>query len=228
MKKIILFISFAIAITALTACSGSKQYGVDVLNLEKFNFDLNIEEFFQDERIFRGQHNDFHVSSEEYYIDKDSIQMGYIQYSTTVTNTNIPLASYAGVKFESLGIIADEADEKALMAIGSTSYATAKDIEKIINALLSINSFPEMRKEKWGSGTNLIVREDDNVINLYLNIKIESDSDENVFTTDQYRALKHEIQDTEDINCTLFITNSYFDKALKAASGYSGDLTRYN
>lgn len=227
MKKRILFISFTIAII-LTACSRSKQYGVDLLNLEKFNSNLNIETFFQDESIFRGQHNDFYVSSEEHYIDEDSIQMGYIQYSTTISSVARPLASYAGVKFEWLSIIADEADEKALMAIGSTRYATAKDVEKIIDALLSISSMPEMRNERWGNGTNLIVRKGDKVINLYFNIIVESESNEKFFTPEHYSALKSEMQNSEEINCVLFVTNSYFDRAFSAASSSSGDLTRYN
>ena len=227
MKKRILFIS--LAITVLTACSPSKQYGVDVLNLDEFNFDLSIEKFFQDERIFRNKHEDFYVSSREHYIDEDSIQMGYIQYSTTVMTRNRPLASYAGVKFESLSIIADEADEKALMAVGSTSYAKPKDVEKIIARLLSINDTPEMRRKSWTTGTNLIVREGDKVINLYLNIDIDTEAmrGEERFTSDQYSALRYVMAGAEAIKCILFVTNRDFDRALSAASNYSGDLTHY-
>jgi len=240
MKKTILLLSLVTMM--LSACSGAKQYGVDVLELDNFDFNLTIETFFQDERIFRGKHDDFSVSTTEHEINDDSISMMYIQYSTNSMNVSRPLASYAGIKFESLGIITDEADEKVLMAIGSTRYAKAKDIETIINKLHSVNSTPEIKTETWARGMNILFREDGGKVwNLYLGVSIDSEYEKHnryynrygeyeeiKFTATDYEALKEKMKDMDQIACTLFVTTTYFDKALSDNSWYHGDMTQYN
>ena len=173
----------------------------------------------------------FSIGSGNKGLEEDTIRMRYIRYSTTMMSQSRPLASYAGIKFESLSIITDEADEKALMAIGSTSYAKPKDVEKIIARLLSINETLEIQRKSWSnSGTNLIVREGDKVIKLFIDIKLDTEatSGQELFTPEQYSALRYEMADEEEIKCILFVTNTAFDQALNVASSFSGDMTHYN
>lgn len=216
-KKILLLLCI---ITIFSGCVKSQQYGVDILELDHFDFNLNIEQFFRDERIFRGTHDDFSVSAEEHYIAGDSIQMGYIQYSTRFMSSSRPLASFAGVKFESLGIITDEADEKVLMAIGSTSHAEVKDIEKIMDRLLLEFNHQFSIRDSFG-GTNVLFKKEDKVVNLYLDFITQG-------RVEKYEELKDQIKDRKEMSCKVFITNSYFDKALEENQSYSGDMTDYN
>lgn len=233
MKKYILTIW--IFFFALASCGKSKQYGVDILKLDNFNFDLNIEDFFQDESIFRGTNDNFSVSSSEESIEGDSLKMGYIQYSTTSTSLKHPLASYADVKFESLGIVTDEADEKVLMAIASTDYASEADIEKIINQLLSEYDMSEPIFKNSYEGINLIFTKGNKVANFYMNISIDEEENsgslieikEKKVSDIDYKKIKMKIRDKKKVSCILFLTLDSFDKALEEARSFSGDLTRY-
>lgn len=231
MKKIIPTILSIILV--FSACGKSLQYGVDVLHLDNFDFGLNIEQFFRDESIFRGKHDDFGVSSAEHYIDGDSIKMGYIQYSTTSMSQDRPLANYAGVKFESLGIITDEADEKVLMAIGSTDYATGDDVATIIDKLNQQYGEAEIRFSY--EGINLLFRKNGSVANLFVGVRLngywgmwDESADTEMLTDEKQKEVKDKLKGQRDVDCTLFITKQDFDKALNESHSYSGDLTRYN
>lgn len=146
MRKPVLFFSMLLMILT-QACGQLPEYGKWPLVLDDFGFDLDIPHFFQDERIFRYTHDDFSVSSEEYRLDNDSVMTGFIAYSTRQMSTSRPLASYAGVEFENLGLVTDWDDEHVLMAYGGTSYGDLESIANIIKDLTTeFGEQPRMAK----------------------------------------------------------------------------------
>ena len=135
MRKPVLFLSMLVVLLLTQACGQSPEYGKGPLVLDDFGFDLDIPHFFQDERIFRYTHDEFSVSTEEYRLDDDSVMTGFIQYSTRQMSTSRPLASYAGVEFEDLGLVTDWDDEHVLMAYGGTSYGDKAGVSTLIKGL---------------------------------------------------------------------------------------------
>lgn len=243
--KLYIFFLVIISILSLNSCSGNaEEYGKQPLNLDKFNFDLNIEKFFQNEDIFRGK-ADYAMRVEEEWISGDSIEMGYIDYATVSMSQDRPLAKYAGVEFESLGIITDWEDEKAIMAYASTDYATPKNVESILDKLIKDYGNPEMHSQGFGNeGLNLKFTKDSKVATISLPIPYQApepeinysenyydeapSEPEKIYLTDEiYAEIKESMKNMEEIKCYLFITNLTFDNALQEASSFSGDLTHY-
>ncbi|UUV20873.1 hypothetical protein [Paenimyroides aestuarii] len=242
--KINLSIGSVLFLLLLNSCVGNtEEYGKKPLNLDQFNFDLNIEKFFQNEDIFRGN-SDFNVSVNEEWISQDSIDMGYINYSTGSMSQDRPLAKFAGVSFESLGIITDWEDEKAIMAYANTSYATPQNITSILDKLIKDFGNPELHPEGFrGEGVNFKFIEKSKIITFSLPINYALPEPERnygnsyydapsepkqIYLTDEiYAEMKKIMADDEEMNCYLFITTPSFDAALQAANMFSGDLTHY-
>ncbi len=131
-------VAFSTLVMALLQACGQQQateYGKRPLILDDFAFDLDIPQFFRDERIFRYTHDEFSVGSEEYRLDDDSLMTGFISYRTASWSPSRTLASYAGVKFENLGLVADWDDEHPLLAYAATDYGRWDDLRKVIDAL---------------------------------------------------------------------------------------------
>src|SRR5690606_8117681 len=105
---------------------------------------------------FRYTHDEFSVSTEEYRVDDDSVMTGFIQYSTRHMSTSRPLASYAGVEFEDLGLVTDWDDEHVLMAYGGTSYGDLNGVFTIIKGLADeFGQQPQMAKGGFMSNNTL-------------------------------------------------------------------------
>lgn len=131
-------VAFSTLVMALLQACGQQQateYGKSPLLLDDFGFDLDIPQFFRDERIFRYTHDEFSVGSEEYRLDDDSLMTGFIAYRTASWSPSRTLASYAGVKFENLGLVADWDDEHPLLAYAATDYGRWDDLRKVMDAL---------------------------------------------------------------------------------------------
>lgn len=131
-------VALSTLIMALLQACGQQQateYGKNPLILDDFTFDLDIPQFFRDERIFRYTHDEFSVGSEEYRLDDDSLMTGFISYRTASWSPSRTLASYAGVKFENLGLVVDWDDEHPLLAYAATDYGRWDDLRKVIDAL---------------------------------------------------------------------------------------------
>ncbi|HAY3551319.1 hypothetical protein KRE40_11795 [Elizabethkingia meningoseptica] len=242
MKNIFIIIT---ALFLFNSCSPSPEYGKKVLNLDNFDFKLNLDKFFGDENVFRGK-SDYSVSAEEQSIHEGTIQQNYIQYSTRSMSKERPLASFAGVKFESLGLCSDENDEKVLLVSGQTDYATPADIAKIIDQLNKELGEAEI-KDIGGNGDELILKwvKGDKVgifsIKIPFTLEGISGSENNagyfsqgedeqkkeMFTSAIYQQLKDKMKEMKEVECTLFFSKADFDKALDKAGSYSGDLTSY-
>lgn len=131
-------VAFSTLVMALMQACGQQQateYGIRPLILDDFTFDLDIPQFFRDERIFRYTHDEFSVGSEEYRLDDDSLMTGFIAYRTASWSPSRTLASYAGVKFENLGLVADWDDEHPLLAYAATDHGRWADLRNVIDAL---------------------------------------------------------------------------------------------
>lgn len=244
MKSNIIFLGL-ISILTLNSCAGTAdEYGKKPLELDNFDFKLNIEKFFQNEDIFRGK-ADYAMKVEEEWISGDSIEFGYIDYSTVSMSQNRPLAKYAGVEFESLGIITDWEDKNAIMAYASTDYAKSKDIESVIDQMTKEFGKPELHPSGFGNeGINFKFFKDSKAATISLIIPYELPEAEidygnysvgepneikKVYLTEEiYGEMKASMKDLEEIKCYIFITNSEFDNALEESGSFSGDLTHYN
>ncbi|AJW63406.1 hypothetical protein VO54_01933 [Elizabethkingia miricola] len=242
MKKIFIITT---ALFLLSSCSKAPEYGKNVLDLNNFDFKLNLDKFFKDENVFRGK-TDYSISSEEQSIENSAVQQNYIQYSTVSMSKKRPLASFADVKFESLGLCSDENDEKVLLVSAQTDYATSADIIKIIDQLNKDFGEAEI-KDIGGNGDELILRwakgDKVSIFSLRIPFTLESASNENSahdyysqsdedkkkekFNNSLYQQLKDKIKEEKEVKCTLFFSKADFDKALDQASSYSGDLTSY-
>ena len=234
MKRITLLLTLLIPIVS-SSYSQSKQYGIGAVELDNFDFSLDIVSFFPDESVFRGTNkDDLWAAASERYIDRDSIQMGYIHYSTKSARRSRPLASYSGVGFEWLDIVTDEADENVLMAIGTTSYASPQDVIKIIDGLTSEYGSKISIEEQF-DGVNIIFYKGDLIANLYIDIEPSNSRDLRnymtnsfiVFDKAKYNILKSDLERKEDLKCSLFITKEVFDKAIRVAGYYTGNLMNY-
>src|SRR5690606_41193141 len=84
-------VAFTTLVMALLQACGQQQateYGIRPLILDDFTFDLDIPQFFRDERIFRYTHDEFSVGSEEYRLDDED------RKSTRLNSSHVKI-SYA-------------------------------------------------------------------------------------------------------------------------------------
>lgn len=245
MKSNIIFSGLIFSMILLNSCAGSSdEYGKKPLELDNFDFKLNIEKFFQNEDIFRSK-SEFAVKTEEYWIDGDSIEMGYIDYATVAMSQSRPLAKYAGINFESLGIITDWEDKNVIMAYASSDYTKPKDVESIIDKMKKEFGEPEVLPHGFGdSGVILKFIKGEKVAKISLAIPYQAPepevsysenyydepaAPEKILLTDEiYAEIKESMKDLEEIKSVIFITHQNFDNALEEANSFSGDLTQYN
>ncbi len=235
------------------ACGQQVQYGKEPLSLEDFYFNLDLNQFFQDESIFRWNNEDgFMVSSEDVRLENDSLMPGFVQYSTRSRSESSPLARYAGVAFDDLGLLADWDDEKIMMVCGSSEYKTTEEIMTIINQLKKeYGANPELQKGGFSRNNTLylIFEEDDKVIQFGINLPDvdfiewpernrgnsfwgdddnEEEGPEKVVLDEKIeKKIEQKLQEKEENTCFLFITTPEMTEAMKAQSGRSGFLVNY-
>lgn len=167
MKKLIISL---VVLLFMNACNNSPEYGKNVLELNRFNFNLNIEKFFADESVF-GYDSDFGVSASDEKLDygfgSEEGPLRYIRYGTSVSSPDRPLAVYSGLKFESLGMCTDEQDENVLMVFAHTDYAGKKELLKVIQKLSKeFGSEPEI--EAYEDKLRLRYEKEDRVAKLVI------------------------------------------------------------
>ncbi|WP_257668849.1 hypothetical protein [Parapedobacter tibetensis] len=238
MKYILFFI--ALVMVLIQACGQSPEYGKQPLVLDDFKFDLDIAHFFRDERIFRYTHDDFSVSSEEYRLDDDSLMTGFITYSTRSMSTSRPLASYAGVQFEDIGLVTDWEDEQVLMVYGGTSYGETEDIRKVIDGLKSeFNNQAIIEKGGFMRNETLYIlfKGDRKVAKLAVNLPdvdtlvpddLEDGSDAGQpLTPEIAAAIENQLREREEITFHLFVSTPEMDEVMKDLRGRSGFLVDY-
>lgn len=244
------FLVSIIVLLMLQACGQKIQYGEHPLVLDDFNFKLDLNEFFRDESIFRGLggHSDFLVTSEDVIAERDSIMPGFIQYFTSRRSTRHPLAEYAGVYFEDLGLISDWDDEKVLMICGSSEYKSAEEIMKIIMHLKKdYGATPELRKGGFRGDNTLYMfyQQADKTVQFGVTLpdvdfidwpersyrgwgNTEEEEPKKVVLTDEIeKHIEEKLKEKEETSCFLFITKPEMAAVMNGQSGRSGFLVNY-
>jgi len=235
----------------LPSCLQEKpQYGKDALKLDHFQFDLDLDHFFKDESIFVGTNDEgFTLSSEEVRFENDSALRGFIQYSSRTRSVSRPLAQYAGVPFEDLGLVTDWNDEKIWMACGSSRYKSSQEIMKILQQLKKeYNKTPELYKGGFSSNKTLyfIFNEAGKEVQFGVNLpntnfikwpeksywsgdddKDEASGKALLLTDDIEKSVEQLLNEQAENTCYLFITTAPVAKAMQKQSGRSGFLVDY-
>lgn len=239
------YLTISFFVFLLVSCHSGPRYGKDVVNLDNFDFGLDLNTFFEDESYFRSKSDNYKLNSTEESLSDTTYT--FYQYSTFSYSQKEPLAKFEGIKFEQLGLLSDSTDRHVLLIAGSTSYATAAQVKEVIDDLLKIDSKPKIYNA-FMSGTSLVFQAPDRVISVYLNFSVEkeNDKDDRYYDYDEserqeYLKNKYVMKDSEyksiieqldimkeDINVTLFVSELSFDKIYnKYKSGSSGFMTRY-
>ena len=243
-----------ILILILEACGQSNiQYGKDPLPMDDFQFDaIDLNIYFQDENIFKiAGDSEYNLSSEETVLKNDSIMPGYITYFTRMRSQAKPLAKYAGVEFDDLGLITDWDDEHLLMVCGTSRYKTADEVMTIIQQLKKeYGTKPELHKSGFFETNQLILvyPKKDREVQFCINLPDvdfidwskqdisecgnEYDADGNpkkgcILLTQQIENKLQQKLEKEGNDCSLFITQADLAKVLKQKNGSSGFLVDY-
>ena len=243
------FIYLSILSVLFIGCGQNIEYGKQPLVLDDFDFNLNLDRFFKDETIFGGNNKaGYSVSSEEYRFEADSLMKGVIQYSTNSTSTSRTLATFAGVRFESLGLLTDWDDKHVLLVCAETAHARAKDIKKIVDEL--VKEFGEdiqLSQEDWFGSSNTILtfQKGARIAKLSVYLKeplsvINNEPDHNSFFSENEEKKEKrfhakeilplmtagEPEDTE-LKCNVFYVKEVADKAIAQLESRSGFMTAY-
>ncbi|WCM41927.1 hypothetical protein MG290_13435 [Flavobacterium sp. CBA20B-1] len=251
--KIHLLIAF-ILILMLEACGQSKiQYGKDPLPVDDFQFDaIDLDVYFQDESIFKiAGDSEYNLSSEETVLKNDSIMPGYITYYTRMRSQAKPLAKYAGVEFDNLGLVTDWEDEHLLMVCGTSTHKTAEEVMTIIQQLKKeYGAEPELQKNSFMGQSQLILvyPKPDKEVQFCIKLpdvdfidwsKQDISECGNEYDVYEYPKkgcilltpeIENKIQQKlkkENNDCSLFITQVDLAKVLKQKNGSSGFLVDY-
>ena len=238
----------------LQACSQTSEYGKRPLNLEGFDFDLDLNTFFKDESLFDGSNEaGFSVYSEDVKVEENDIMPGYIRYATYSMSQSRPLAEYAGVQFEKLDLYSDWNDESVLMLAASSDYKSGDEIMKIIQELKSeFGAEPELQR---GGFTNnnilyLVYEMEDKQIQFGMVLsdldfipwpetssrrnnvwgdlaEPEPEPEKILLTTEIENNLEQLLKDSEENQCFLFITKPTMAELMSKQTGRSGTLVYY-
>jgi len=235
-------VAFSTLVMALLQACGQQQateYGIRPLILDDFTFDLDIPQFFRDERIFRYTHDEFSVGSEEYRLDDDSLMTGFIAYRTASWSPSRTLASYAGVKFENLGLVADWDDEHPLLAYAATDYGRWDDLRKVMDALKEEYE-PTPQLERGGfmqDNTLYLVFETDGKcakvlfdlqdLDAIIPDEPYDESQSPRLTPEIEKTLESQLADRDELPFHLFVYRSEMDEVLDNLSYRSGFLTEF-
>ncbi|PRD57088.1 hypothetical protein C5749_07745 [Sphingobacterium gobiense] len=238
----------------LQACGQHVQYGKHPLVLDGFNFNLDLDKFFQDESIFRWNNKDgFMLSSKDVVAERDSVMPGFVQYSTSSRSQQSPLAEYASVPFEDLGLLTDWDDEKVLMVCGLSNYKSAKDIMKIIGKLKKeYGTEPELQKGGFSSDHTLylIYKTENKEVQFGMNLldldfidwpertyrgnsfwgndEAEEEVPKQVMLTDEIeKSIEEKLKENDENTCFLFISTPEMAVVMNGQSGRSGFLVNY-
>lgn len=133
MKTIIGFL--AIAFLALSCNQKSSvKLGKQPLDLEQNALNINIPEFFSEEKNFEDEHeNDLFVEVEEKGMEHEKGTLSYfVYYNIDKNEKKLKLAKLGNLEFENLELLTDLKDEKTYMiAVSKDSLTTQKTNELI-------------------------------------------------------------------------------------------------
>ena len=240
------WILVSIMITLFTSCQSGPRYAKDVVELDNFDFGLNIDTFFEDESYFRTLSDNHMLSSSEEVLEDTTFS--YFRYETSRYKLEKVLAKYKGVEFNGLNLLTDSTDQHVLLINGFKDNATPKEIKTVIDNLLKINPKPYYISA-FMSGTSIIFQSNDRILSVYIDIPLDpkekdySDYDyyknytdeeleemsKNYFTQSSYQELMQKAEDKgEEITLSLFVIDLTFDKIYNSKSrGSSGFMTQY-
>ncbi len=233
MQKIFLFFFVTLA---FSSCSQQPQYGKNALQLDQFNFNLDVASFFKDERIFRGK-SDFSVSATEIGYEYKDRNVPFIQYATRSMSQDRTLARYDGMNFESLGMITDSADVKVLLVSAGTDYATGAGVQALLKKLqqtygqatlgtTSSVHLEQVRIRFQAEGKVVKLALED--VGMQIIDEEEHDPDPLPFNAKYQARVTEALQKKKgNIKVMLFIVTPMFDEVLENARSFTGDLTRY-
>lgn len=235
-----------VIVALFISCKSDPRYGKDTVQLDNFDFGLNIDTFFEDESYFRVESDNYMLSSEEKSLDDTTFT--YFRYEGHSSKSEKPLAEYKGIAFNRLNLLTDSTDQQVLLINAFKRDATTQEIKKLIDDLLDIDPKPVILNA-FMSGTSIVFRAKDRVLSVYLNVRVDAEekdysdydpykqyTDEeleemtkNYLTQHSYRALLQKIEEKGDnLELSLFIADPTFDQIYNLKSrGSSGFMTEY-
>lgn len=130
---------YAVVIVFVVACSNAGvHFGKKPLQLSGFDFDLNIPEFFNDEKVFEGNAADLFVEVEEGFINSDDgKEVNYVIYSQRSAKDGIKVLKYGSTGFSKMVLCSDLADKEVFLVEGKEEGMTPKDIDRLVAKLKS-------------------------------------------------------------------------------------------
>lgn len=176
MKTIFRILVIAILMTSCSETSNSVKFGKQPLDLENCKLDINIPEFFSDEKNF-DEASDLYIEVEEDKILNETDSIGAI--GTTVVNYDVKknekklkLAKLGSVTFENINFLTDLKDEKVFIISAIQDSVTKQQTEELIQTI-SKNYGKSEKGEKYIRG-DFYRWEKDNIV---VKLAVRSDSD---------------------------------------------------
>lgn len=221
-------------------CQSNPRYSEDVVALDNFDFGLNLDVFFGNEKYFRSGTDSKLSSSKQYMRDTSYV---YYRYDTFAWERSLALAQYKDVAFQQLGLLSDSTDQQVLLIVGTTDYAKPKDVKTIVDDLLKIDYEPEIMTS-WSNGTNIIFRTSDRIVIVYVDASLDGyttsyisinddysseEKKENILTKNKYEELLKKLANKTECELSVFVVDPTFDRIYNQYrhSGSSGFMVKY-
>ncbi|MCD0489909.1 hypothetical protein LPB86_16830 [Pedobacter sp. MC2016-14] len=231
MNKLSLLFITAIAVF-ITGCSSRQapKFGKDLLHLDDFGLNIDVETFFGDETLFRSN-DDYMLKAEESAIrigDTDSV-LKYVRYSVIASPGADTLARYKDFYFGELEVVMDFDDKETFMVAVSEENFSPGKVDSLIQQISE--EYGSLLPHPTGDEPRYVTyswKKGDQLARLVLNVDNPGQySNDNEPKPDAYKLFSDAYHKEQAITVNLFITKPKFDHYLKEASSISGLMTRY-
>lgn len=215
MKTIFGFLIIVFLALSCTQDSNVKL-GKQALDLEQTALNINIPEFFSEEKNFENEHeNDLFVEVEEKGMEHEKGTVSYfVYYNVEKNEKKLKLAKYGNIDFENLELLTDLKDEKTFMIAASKDSLTTQKTDQLIKTISEKYGKSEKIDQMY-KGDYYRWEKENTVVKLSVNTEIRVGFGEYDSVEDQ-----EEKSDEANQSVKIFILTKDFENILK--NSYSG------
>lgn len=203
------------------------KLGKSPVDLEKNVLNLNIPEYFSDEKNFdQEKDHDLFVEAEERSIEHESGKITHLVYYNVEENKKkLKLAKFGSLNFENLQVLTDMQDEKTFMIAVSKDSLTTKIKNNLIKSISE--KYGDYREIEQMINGNYYQWEKDNMV---LKLSVRSNSQNSFDGYDRYNEVEETVVEESskaDQSVKLYILTKDFENLLKDTYTGSGIFNEY-